>query len=200
MWLLILALIPFAFSMTISPGPSNILVLMTSTNFGYRRTIPVILGLSLGLAGLIFAVGLGLSQVFTAYPALHTILKYVSIAYLLYLAWRIARSSQFNADSEQKKAMTFFECLLLQLVNPKAWIVSISTVAAYSSDEHNLLFQTVTMFAVFVVAAVISLSTWAVFGTVIARLLQSPKSIRIFNVTLAAVLVLSLIPLLNFNT
>jgi len=199
MWLLILALIPFAFSMTISPGPSNILVLMSSTTFGYRRTIPVILGLALGLAGMIFAVGLGLSQVFTAVPALHTILKTISIGYLLYLAWRIARSSQFSAETDQQKALSFVECLLLQLVNPKAWIVSISTVAAYSSDDNNLLLQTLTMFAVFAVAAIISLSTWAVFGTFIARLLQSPRSVRFFNITLAVVLVISLIPLLNFH-
>lgn len=197
MGLMILALVPFAFSMTISPGPSNILVLISSTNFGYRRTVPVILGLSLGLAGMIFAVSLGLGQVFTAYPAIHTILKTVSIGYLLYLAWRIARSGKLNADSDRKRPLSFLECLLLQPVNPKAWMVAISTVAAYSSPEMGFLLQTLTMFTVFVVAAVISLSTWAVFGTFIASLLQSPKSIRLFNISLAVMLALSLLPLLN---
>lgn len=193
---MILALIPFAFSMTISPGPSNLLVLMTSTNFGYRRTIPVILGLSLGLAGMILAVGLGLSQVFAAFPALHTILRYISIGYLVYLAWRIARSGGFRSAGGQPRALSFIECLLLQLVNPKAWIVSISTVAAYTSETHDPLLQLLAIFAVFITAAVISLSTWAVFGTFVARLLQSPRAVRLFNLSLAAVLVLSLLPLL----
>lgn len=197
MWLLFLAFLPFAFSMTASPGPSNVLILASSTNFGYRRTLPVMLGLISGLTFMILAMGLGLSRIFEAYPIVHTILKIVSIAYLLYLAWNIANAGQLQTTTNSQKAMSFFEGLLFQCVNPKAWVVAVSVAATYVSIEHDLTTQIVFICFVFFVIAFISLSIWGIFGTVIARFLQSPKSMRVFNFTLALLLVISLIPLLR---
>ncbi len=193
---MLITLIPFLISLTGSPGPSNILVLVTSINFGYQRTIPLILGLISGLALMIVALGVGLSQIFTAYPAVHTVLKVISITYLLYLAWKIAWSGSLHLNSESAKAMSFVEGLLFQTTNPKAWFGAISIVASYTTDETDILSQVLFIAVLFLIIAFICLSVWAIFGYVFARFLQSPRVRHVFNVALALVLVLSLVPLI----
>jgi threonine/homoserine/homoserine lactone efflux protein len=195
MWALLLTLIPFAFSMAASPGPSNVLVLVSSTNFGFQRSLPLISGLVAGLALMILATGLGLSKLFESYPIIHTVLKTLSIVYLLYLAWKIVHSSSFQVTSEVPKAMSFYQGLFFQWVNPKAWIVVISIIATYLTEEHDFLSQLLLISFTFFIVAAVSTSLWAIFGTVFARFLQSPRSLRIFNAGLALTLVLSLIPM-----
>ena len=193
---MLITLVPFLFSLTGSPGPSNILVLVSSINFGYQRTIPLILGLISGLALMIVAMGIGLSQIFTAYPAIHTILKVVSITYLLYLAWKIARSSSLSIKAESAKAMSFVEGLIFQTTNPKAWFGAISIVATYTTDETSILSQVLFIAVLLLLIGFICLSVWSIFGSVFARFLQEPRTRRVFNIVLALVLVLSLLPLI----
>ncbi len=193
---MLITLVPFLFSLTGSPGPSNILVLVSSINFGYQRTIPLILGLLSGLALMIVAMGVGLSQIFTAYPAIHTVLKVISISYLLYLAWKIARSSGLNVNSEGAKAMSFIQGLIFQTTNPKAWFGAISIVASYTNEESDILSQVLVIALLLIMIGFICLSVWSVFGSVFARFLQVPRVRRIFNTALALVLVLSLVPLI----
>ena len=90
---LLAALVLFAFVSSITPGPNNLMLMASGANFGFRRTIPHMLGIGIGFTLMVLLVGVGLSQIFTAYPVLHDVLKWASIAYLLWLAWKIAHAA-----------------------------------------------------------------------------------------------------------
>ncbi|MBL4908375.1 MAG: LysE family translocator [Sneathiella sp.] len=196
MWSLVVALIPFAFSLTASPGPNNVIAMATAANFGYWRTVPVIVGFMVGVASMITAAGLGLNQLFRTYPEIHGALKYVAVGYLLYLAWKIARSGAIKSGKNPDTPMSLMQGALFQWVNPKAWIVSISAVTTFTEPNSDPFLQTVIIGTVFVVVGFQSVSLWALFGTVVARFLTSPRALKVFNFCVAGLLVLSLIPLL----
>ncbi|WP_419905303.1 LysE family translocator [Kiloniella sp.] len=193
MWSLLVLIVPLAFSLTISPGPNNVMAMASGTNFGYFRSLPVISGFALGLGSMILSAGLGLGQIFVAFPLVHEVLKYVAVAYLLYLAWRIAGSGGVKETNAEQKPLSFMQGILFQWVNPKAWMVSISAVASFSLPEADPLTQSLLIALVFTLVAFPSVSIWAIVGRIIAKYLQSPKALRIFNISIAGLLVLSLI-------
>ncbi|MEH6631196.1 MAG: LysE family translocator [Halopseudomonas aestusnigri] len=195
MWSLIVLIIPFAFSLTVSPGPNNVMAMASATNFGYRRSLPVISGFAMGLGSMIFASGLGLGQIFIIFPLVHEIMKYVAVAYLLYLAWKIAGSGGVKETNVEQKPLSFIQGVLFQWVNPKAWIVSISAVASFSMPDAEPLLQSSLIALIFTLVAFPSVSIWAVIGSTIAKYLQSPRVLKIFNLAIATLLVLSLLPL-----
>jgi threonine/homoserine/homoserine lactone efflux protein len=125
------ALTLFVFVSSITPGPNNLMLLSSGTRFGFRRTIPHMLGIGVGFMVMIALVGLGLAQLFLLYPPLHLALKIVSITYLLYLAWKIATSEPPTADeAETGKPMTFLQAAAFQWVNPKAWTMTLTAFSA----------------------------------------------------------------------
>ncbi|MEH6579899.1 MAG: LysE family translocator [Amphritea sp.] len=195
MWSLIVLLVPFAVSMTASPRPNNMIAMVSATNFGFRRTVPVITGFVGGLASMILAAGLGLGQVFVAWPEIHQLLKYVAIAYLLYLAWKIARSGSAGKAEQPTNPMSLMQGALFQWINPKAWIVSISAITTFTAPQGDEVLQTLVITTVIFLVAFASVSTWALFRTAIARILCSSRALKIFNLSMAALLVVSLYPL-----
>src|SRR5580692_2598529 len=116
---LIVTSFPFLISMGFTPGPNNILVASSGVNFGFRATIPHMLGITLGFPLMLLIVGLGLARIFIALPALHEVLKYLCIAYMLYLAWRIAAASAMDEARRIRKPLTFIQGALIQWVNGK---------------------------------------------------------------------------------
>jgi len=116
-----LALLGYAFVTSITPGPNNLMLLASGVNFGFIRTIPHMLGVGIGFFVMLLAVGFGLGAVFTAFPALHLVLKVLGSAYLLYLAWRIATTRSLAKEGKAGAVpMTFLEAAAFQWVNPKA--------------------------------------------------------------------------------
>jgi threonine/homoserine/homoserine lactone efflux protein len=196
MWELVLTLVPFAISMAATPGPNNVLVAASATNFGLRRTLPAVLGVVLGFGLMILLVGLGLGEVLDRFPAIHTILKYVGAAYLLYLAWRIASAKGGGTAAQATRPPGFIEGALFQWVNPKAWIVALGAIATYTIAGESMALQALVIAAVFVVVAIPSVGAWALLGAGAARFLQTPKSLRRFNLAMAALLVLSIATIL----
>lgn len=195
MWTLAFSLIPFAFSMIATPGPNNVIVMVSGTNFGYRRTLPVILGIVFGLSTMILCMGLGLGQLFGLYPGIHSTLKYIATAYLLFLAWKIASADGISKGKNEEKPLTFLQGLLFQWVNPKAWVLAISAIATFTSPTLSPLGQTAIICLVLICVAIPSVSAWAVFGSGIARILKTRQALRIFNIAMGGLLVLSLVPL-----
>jgi threonine/homoserine/homoserine lactone efflux protein len=116
---LIVASFPFLISMDFTPGPNNILVASSGVNFGFRATIPHMLGITVGFPLMLLIVGLGLARIFIAIPPLHTLLKYICIAYMLYLAWRIAAASAIDEARRTLKPLTFVQGAAVQCVNGK---------------------------------------------------------------------------------
>ena len=181
-----------------TPGPNNMMLLSSGTNFGFRRTVPHMLGISIGVFMLQMALGLGLGQVFKAVPILYTILRIASMLYLLYLAYKIATSgSPSGSDNEKAKSkpMTFFGALAFQVINPKLIIVSIGFLSTYIPPNPPMANLTL---AVLVNAFIGYLSTvaWAGLGVVVNKFLQQQRAIRVFNWTMAILLVASMVPVI----
>lgn len=194
---ILLALIAFAFVSSITPGPNNLMLMASGANFGFRRTIPHMLGIGLGFSFMVLLVGTGLAQLFDRYPVSYTVLKVVSVVYLLYLAWKIAHAAPVRGANTTGNPMTFLQAAAFQWVNPKAWAMALTATTAYTPDH--------TLQAILVVALVFgavnlpSVSTWTVLGQQMARVLTNPRRLVAFNWTMAALLVASLYPVVLPN-
>ncbi|MBN8939340.1 MAG: LysE family translocator [Rhizobiales bacterium] len=191
---LLLTFATYAFVTSITPGPNNAMVLASGLNFGFRRTIPHLLGINLGFSAMVLAVGLGLGGVFSALPVLHDVLRYVGALYLVYLAWKIAGSGTMSDGAASARPMSFMQAAAFQWVNPKAWIMAIGAVATYT-PQNGFFLNIAIVTAVFAIINAPCIAAWAGFGVMLRRLLTGPRSVRIFNVAMAALLVLSLYPL-----
>lgn len=194
---LLLALAGFAFVSSITPGPNNLMLMTSGANFGFARTIPHLLGVSIGFVAMVIIVGAGLAQVFAAVPELHTVLKVVSAAYLLYLAWKIAKAPPPSAEGAVRATpMTFLQAAAFQWVNPKAWTMALTAISVYAPTGPGGI-SAVTLVLIAVVFGAINLPSvgvWTAIGTQLRRFLSSPASFRVFNGVMAALLVASLIP------
>lgn len=192
-----LSLLLFAFATSITPGPNNMMLLASGVNFGFRRTIPHMLGIGGGFLVLLLAVGLGLGAVLTAFPPLFVALKIAGGLYLLWIAWKIGSARALGEGGRSgARPMTFLEAAAFQWVNPKAWVMAISAMAAYTTEERYLFTVLVVAFA-FAVVNLPSVSTWAGFGSVLREWLSHPVRLKWFNVIMAVLLVLSLWPMLT---
>jgi threonine/homoserine/homoserine lactone efflux protein len=187
-------LVLFAAAMCLTPGPSVIMVTASAANFGFRRAIPQMLGITLGFGLMVMAAGFGLSGLFQAEPRLHTVLKYAGGAYLSYLAWRIAHADAASSDSTRAKPINFVEAVLFTWLNPKGWVTAVGALAAYTTVGGDVLLQTSVIASVLAAACLASVVIWAAFGAAIARFLGNPRAHTAFNWTMAGLLVLSLIP------
>jgi threonine/homoserine/homoserine lactone efflux protein len=187
-------LLLFSSVMSLTPGPNVVMVTASAANFGFRPVIPHMLGITLGFGLLVMAVGLGLAGLFQTEPRLHLALKYLGGAYLLYLAWRIATASGPGGGTACAKPIGFIEAVLFQCVNPKGWVFAVGTIAAYTTVGGNAVWQTLVIAVVNAATCLVSVVVWAAFGTVIGRYLRDPRLRRLFNGTMAGLLVLSLVP------
>lgn len=191
------AFVLFAFVTSITPGPNNMMLLASGVNFGIRRTIPHMLGISIGFLLLVVAVGLGLHQLFERFPVTYTTLRYAGGAYLLYLAWKIARSGAPEAKGENSaKPMTFLQAAAFQWVNPKAWVMAVGAIATYL-PANSWIGNVVLIATLFAVVNLPSVGVWTILGSLLRRWLEDPLRLRLFNFGMAALLVASLYPLLT---
>jgi threonine/homoserine/homoserine lactone efflux protein len=190
---LFVGLTGFAFVSSITPGPNNMMLMASGANFGIRRTVPHMLGVSIGFTLMIVIVGAGLLGLFTAWPYAFTLLKVVSAAYLLWLAWKIATTPPPTQDADQPtgKPMSFFQAAAFQWVNPKAWTMALTALTVYAGTQK--LASVLIVAAVFGAINLPTVGVWAYLGQYIQRWLTSDKSRRMFNWSMAALLVGSLL-------
>ena len=193
---LILTSVPFMISMGITPGPNNILVASSGVNFGFRATLPHILGITLGYPLMLLIIGVGLAKIFIAIPLFHVILKYVSILYLLYLAVHLALASAMGEARRTPKPMTFLQAAAFQWVNGKAWVIALGAVTTYTVVDRSLPLQIVALTAIAVVVTLVCVGCWTFFGAFMRHFLHTEQRRRWFNYAMAALLVLSILPVL----
>ncbi|PTA50664.1 LysE family translocator [Shewanella morhuae] len=193
---LILAIALFAFSSGITPGPNNIMLMTSGVNFGVKRSIPHLMGISLGFPTMILAIGLGLSALFQTYPVIHQIIKVIGITYLLYLSWLIANSSSKMEGKTIAKPFSFIQAAAFQWINPKGWIMAVGAIATFTSVQQDLTAQVITIATVFLCIAFPCALVWLGFGVVLKRLLKNPRQQKIFNICMAVLLVASIIPMI----
>lgn len=192
----LLALTVFAFVTSVSPGPSNVMLMTSGANFGFGRTLPQVLGITAGFTSLLLGVGLGLGALFHAWPALSAGLKIGGAAYLLYLAWRIALSRSIGVGQASARPLTFMESALFQWINPKAWIVALASVAVYV-DAAAPWISLGWMCLVFALVNLPSVSLWAGFGVALRGFLAQPGRLKWFNIGMGVLLALTLWPMLR---
>jgi len=191
---LLAGLAAFAFVSSITPGPNNLMLMASGANYGVRRTLPHMLGVALGFVFMVVLVGLGLAGVFERYPAAHTVLRAVSVAYLLYLAWRIATAAAPDAASPDGRPLSFLQAAAFQWVNPKAWAMALTAVTVYTVAREPL--EILLVAVLFGAINLPSVGCWALLGQLMQRVLTDPVRLRAFNVFMALLLIASLYPVL----
>jgi threonine/homoserine/homoserine lactone efflux protein len=194
---LLIALLGFAFVTSVTPGPNNMMLLASGVNFGLRRTVPHMLGISIGHAVMVFLVGLGLAGVFTAWPPALTVLKVASVAYMVWLAWKIAHAGAPGEGRSAAAPMTFLQAAAFQWVNPKAWAMALGAVSAYVTEPSVWAYAAVAL--VFAAVNLPSVTVWAAAGQALRRWLDGPGRLRAFNWGMAGLLVLSLWPVVTLE-
>ncbi|WP_090059048.1 LysE family translocator [Celeribacter neptunius] len=191
---LFLALLGFGLVSSITPGPNNLMLLASGANFGMRRTLPHMIGVSLGFCFMVFVVGLGLAQVFQHFPPLRQAMMVVAVAYMLWLAWKIAHAGAPKEGAAGGKPITFLQAVAFQWVNPKAWIMAVGAQTTYAQGASWTAAAFVGLG--FLIVNFPAITLWALLGTELRRFLTNPQRLRIFNWTMASLLVASLIPIL----
>jgi threonine/homoserine/homoserine lactone efflux protein len=190
---LFFAFVLFAAVMFFTPGPNNIMVMSSGLTYGFRRTLPHILGVVIGFAFMVGAVGLGFGTVFIAFPMLQTILKYVGAAYLIYLAVMIAMAGPPQPGEASRGPMTFWGAAMFQWVNVKGWVAIIGTITAYAAIA-KFPFNIALQVVIFLLMGAASITIWTLFGSALRPFLTSPLAVRVFNIAMALLLLASLYP------
>lgn len=188
------ALVTFAFVSSITPGPNNLMLMASGANYGFVRSVPHMLGIGIGFTLMIVLVGAGLIQLFEAWPTSYSILKVLSVLYMSWLAWKIARAAPTDTKSTVGTPMTFLQAAAFQWVNPKAWAMALTALSVYATDTSLMAFGTVAL--VFGLVNLPSIAIWAVLGQQMARILTNPARLKAFNWTMALLLIASLYPVL----
>ena len=193
---LFLALAGFCAVTSWTPGPNNLLLLSSGVNFGFARTLPHMAGISIGFPVMIVLLGLGLGQAFTAYPPLYLGLKIGGIVYMLWLAWKVANAGPMIKEAAAAgRPMRFHEAVLFQWVNPKAWAMALTGAATYTLPS-AYVGTLLTLAGTFLVVNIPGCAAWTGFGVSLRKLLQDESRVRIFNWTMAVLLLASLAPVL----
>ena len=192
-----LATLLFTATASITPGPNNIMIMASGVNFGVKRSIPHVLGICLGFPVMVIALGLGLGTIFENFPILHDIIKILGVAYLLYLAWLIASSSQIEEAASPAMPLRFDQAVLFQWVNPKAWVMATGAISAYTTTVVDALTQVLFIAFAFLITAGPSVMIWLVFGAGLKRYLDNAVHNRIFNIIMGLLLVTTMLPVIN---
>jgi threonine/homoserine/homoserine lactone efflux protein len=196
----LLAFIVYATVATITPGPNNMMIMASGLNYGIRRSLPHLAGIVVGFGFMIFMAGMGLFTILDYAPILYQVLHIASVAYLLYLAWKIATASPLDPNkATNKKPFTFLQAAAFQWVNPKALVIAMAAITNYVPEQPETHFA-LNVAIISVVFALVTLpctGSWAFFGSAFRRFLSNPRYYRIFNITMAVLLVLSLYPMLS---
>lgn len=194
---LFIALFIFGGIAAFTPGPNNTMLLATGINFGLVRAWPHIWGVAIGFPLMIACIGLGLGEMFKIYPWIYVALKYAGAAYMIWLAWKIANSKPSVDDGVSKgDPVTFLQASAFQWVNPKAWIMGVTALSAYTIAS-DYVFGVLAVVGTFVFMGFTSALTWVLFGAGLKHILNDVRYYRIINLVLAVALVASLIPMLR---
>ena len=188
------AAVAFAVAMSATPGPNNTMVAASAARFGVRRTVPHMAGISVGFPIMLVAVAFGAGDLLQAHRWLQVTLRWVGAAYLLWLAWSIARApGRMDALEAGRRPMRFVQAALFQWVNPKAWIIAVGAVVTYTSGDRRFA-QVLVLAGIFAIVCLPCVLFWANVGAGVARLLKSERALRRFDLAMAALLVASLLP------
>ena len=187
------ALLLFTISVAFTPGPNNLMITASGANFGFWRSLPHMMGVTMGFPIMLIAMAVGLLQLFETWPALHVILRYAGAIYMIYLAYRIATATSIGKATSAGSPLSFLEAVLFQWINPKAVINVLSILTLFTTTNGNFVKEVTYLALVTLFVTLASISTWCIFGISIGHLLKTPRTLRAFNLGMAIALIASLI-------
>jgi threonine/homoserine/homoserine lactone efflux protein len=182
----LLPLMTYCFVMSSTPGPNNMMLTASGANFGYRGSLPQILGINAGGFVQTYITCLGLGALFTAYPLLHTTLRVAGAVYMLYLAWKL--TGGVIGDAQLPRPVSFVQGALFQAVNPKSWVKAITLASVFMPVGLSAPLGALLVATIGLVIGFPCISMWALFGVGIRRFLTDPRKQRAFNLLMAATL------------
>ena len=193
----------FAVISAFTPGPNNMMLAASAATFGFRATWPHILGITVGFNLMVVAGLLGLNELFSAFPLIYNTARYAAFCFLLYLCWKIATATAPQTVSDQSASITtasqpigFWAAAIFQMVNPKAVIVIVSAITAYTDVSDSLSITHIAIAGVFVFVTITSTALWSYAGSLIGRLLENQRQLRLFNIIMAGLLLAALAPVI----
>jgi len=187
-WELIATISVYYFVMYATPGPNNSILTASGIKFGFIRSIPNIIGISSGHGLQLALVCFGLGSLFSQFPILLEVLKYIGACYLLYLAWKMFGSLNISRTEEKSSPLKYYEAILFQFVNPKAWVICITAVSLFYPENVNLIIGTLFLVIMSTIINLPSISIWAFGGSIIRRYLSNKKLKTIIEWILAILL------------
>jgi len=187
----------FVIATCVTPGPNNVMLMSSGANFGMGRTLRHVAGINIGFPLMVVAVGLGAGTIFRQYPGLHDGLQVIGAVYLLFLAYQIARSPTTDLGDPSRQPLGFTGAALFQWVNPKAWVMAVGAVLAYTSPLGGYTLQVFLIALLFFLFGTPCSMVWVFFGQYLRRFLKRPRHLKVFNIAMSLVLVVSLIPVIK---
>ena len=188
----ILSIALFWFVTAYTPGPNNVVASYSGFNFGIIKTIPHILGVTLGFTSLVVFLTIGLINVFKLFPVIQVVIKYLGTLFLFYLAYKIASSSSSN-ESKKENPVKFFETFIFQYLNPKGVMVAIIVVSTYVElGENYINYATQVALLAFLFSST-SITLWTFIGKFLRKFATNDKFIKYFNYAMSGLLLLSII-------
>ena len=195
---LFFGLITYYFIMFMTPGPNNAMLAISGVKFGFKRSVPHMIGIPIGHTIQIISVCLGLGTLFQKFPEIQFILKFIGCGYLLYLAFKIYGSFNFIEQNNIKgRPMKIYEALLFQFFNPKAWVVALTVVTVFFPNEENFIKATLFVSLSAPLICFFSVTTWAGFGSTIRTLISNEKIKKFIEIVMSLLLALTAIFMLK---
>ena len=185
----------FAIASAFTPGPNNIMLAAASASYGVRRVMPMLLGIQFGFGFMVAAVGFGLAGPLTQVPALQNGLRWIGLVWLLWLAWKIATAPVAETNVASRPALGFVGAMLIQLLNPKAWLLCVAVATSWIAPDSPLTPQVVMVSTVFFVIGLPASALWVAIGLGAAKILDTPRRMRWFNLAMGVLLAASVLPL-----
>jgi len=198
-WELILALAVYNFIMYATPGPNNSILTASGIKFGFIRSIPNVLGIPTGHGLQLALVCFGLGSLFIKYPILFDVLRYVGSAYILYLAYKMFGSLNISKSEDRSRPLNYYEAILFQFVNPKAWVICSTAVTLYYPKNENILVGTLFMVVMSTIVNIPSISIWAYGGSIIRQYLGNEKLKKTIELLLAIMLIGTAVSVFFYN-
>jgi len=195
---MVLSITSFALAGVLTPGPNNIMLLSSGLTFGYKNTIPHMLGVMLGFPIMVIFVGLGVGAIFEVFPIAFTILKFIGISYLFWMAWHIANSKGEikTKNNKSSKPFTFIQAASFQWVNPKAWFMAITATVSFVTNVEYGFIQVLIIALIFMLSGLLSTNTWTLGGVYLKKFIKNTLHVKIFNICMAILIVASVLPVL----
>ena len=188
----ILSISLFWFVTAYTPGPNNVVASYSGFNFGIKKTIPHILGVTLGFTSLVIFLSVGLINIFKLFPLIQIIIKYLGTLFLIYLAYKIA-FSKTSDDTTKENPVKFIETFLFQYLNPKGVTVAIIVVSTYVELGENYLNYATQVILLAFLFSITSITLWTLIGKFLRKFATNDKFIKYFNYVMSSLLLLSII-------